>query len=65
MKQSQSWEGTLLLFILTFTVLLGVAYNTAYFYHLRIPWFVLLLLSALIAYGIRLLRRIRKSSEQE
>ncbi len=64
MKQSQSWEGTLLLFILTFTVLLGVAYNTAYFYHLRIPWFVLLLLSALIAYGIRLLRA-RKSSEQE
>ena len=55
-KQS-SWEGTLLLFALLFTVFMGVTYGAAVLFRTPIPWFANLLLALLSALALRYLRR--------
>jgi hypothetical protein len=56
-KKPGGWEGTLLLFGVVFTVLLGVTFNLAFVYRFPIPWFVILLISVAVALGWRYLRR--------
>jgi hypothetical protein len=55
-KQS-SWEGTLLLFALLFTVFMGVTYGAAVWFRTPIPWFANLVLAILGALALRYVRR--------
>ncbi|HEU5100844.1 MAG TPA: hypothetical protein VFU22_17565 [Roseiflexaceae bacterium] len=52
-----SWEGTLLLFALLFTVLMGVTYGAAIWFRTPIPWLANLVLALLGALAFRYLRR--------
>jgi hypothetical protein len=56
MKQS-SWEGTLLVFALLFTVFMGVTYGAAVQFRTPIPWFANLALALLGALALRYARR--------
>ena len=53
------WEGYILLFIAIYTVLIGVAYNSAVMYHVPVPWLVILVVSLAVTLGLRYLRRRR------
>jgi hypothetical protein len=55
--QRPGWEGTLLLFIITFTVLMGISYNLGYIYRFPIPWLLIIVLAAGVALAVRYLRR--------
>jgi uncharacterized membrane protein YfcA len=55
-KQS-SWEGTLLLFALLFTVFMGVTYGAAVSFRTPIPWLANLVLALLCALALRYIRR--------
>jgi len=55
-KQS-SWEGTLLVFGLLFTVFMGVTYGAAVWFRTPIPWFANLVLAILGALALRYVRR--------
>lgn len=55
--RKQSWEGTLLLFVITLTVLLGAAFNLGAIYHFAVPWLAILIISAAFALLWRYLRR--------
>ncbi|HJZ49725.1 MAG TPA: hypothetical protein VKE41_21255 [Roseiflexaceae bacterium] len=57
-KQS-SWEGTLLIFALLFTVFMGVTYGAALWFRTPIPWFANLVLAMLVALALRYIRRAR------
>jgi hypothetical protein len=47
------WEGTALLFLMTFTVLMGVAYVLGISYRISIPWLAIVAISALVAALLR------------
>ncbi|HWQ14072.1 MAG TPA: hypothetical protein VNL77_14830 [Roseiflexaceae bacterium] len=53
------WEGTILAFVMTFTVLLGVAYTLGVVYRVAVPWLAILAVSALVAAALRYRRRPR------
>jgi hypothetical protein len=55
-KQS-SWEGTLLVFALLFTVFMGVTYGAAIWFRTPIPWLANLVLALLCALLLRYVRR--------
>jgi hypothetical protein len=57
--QQPNWEGLLLAFGMIFTVLLGLAYGVSIFFRTPIPWFVILILSFAVTFGLVLLRRRR------
>lgn len=57
-KQS-SWEGTVLMFALLFTVFMGVTYGAAVWFRTPIPWFANLVLAMLGALALRYARRAR------
>ena len=52
-----SWEGTILVFALLFTVLMGVTYGVAVMFRTPIPWFANLVLALLGALALRYSRR--------
>ena len=52
-SNQSSWEGTLLVFALLFTVLMGVTYGAAIMFRTPIPWFANLVLSVLGALALR------------
>jgi hypothetical protein len=56
-SDQSSWEGTLLMFALLFTVLMGVTYAAAIWIRTPIPWFANLVLSVLGALVLRYVRR--------
>lgn len=51
------WEGTMLLFAMVFTVLLGIVYAVAIVLRFAVPWLLILALSILITVGLRFTRR--------
>jgi ABC-type iron transport system FetAB permease component len=59
-KPRLPWEGTALLFVFLFTILLGIGYNLSYVFRITIPWFALMLLAAGIALAVRYLPQRRK-----
>ena len=56
-SNGSGWEGTALAFMMTFTVLMGVAYSLGIAYRITIPWLAILIVSALVAFALRLRRR--------
>lgn len=56
--ESPGWEGTILAFVMIFTVLVGVAYSIALVYATPVPWAVLLVVAAGVALWLR--RRNRR-----
>ena len=54
-KQS-SWEGTILMFALLFTVFMGVTYGAAISLRTPIPWFANLVLALIGALVLRYIR---------
>ena len=48
-----SWEGTILVFFMTLTVLIGVSYSLGVAYRITIPWLAILIVSLLAALGLR------------
>ncbi len=48
-----SWEGTILLFIVLLTVLVGVAYVLAINFSLPVPWLGLFLVALAVTAGVR------------
>ena len=63
-KPGPSWEACLVLFAILVTATTGLAYQFMLVYSLTIPWFVwalLVIVSALVAFGPRLLRRQPRS----
>lgn len=58
-SNGSGWEGTALVFFMTFTVLMGVAYTLGVSYRITIPWLAILLVSAAVALGLRIQRRRR------
>jgi CDP-diglyceride synthetase len=59
MVPKQSWEGTILAFVLILTVLVGIGYTLAMTYLVNIPWPILVLAALLGALGLRFRRRLR------
>jgi hypothetical protein len=57
--QQPNWEGLLLAFGMIFTVLLGLSYGVSIFFRTPIPWFVILILSFAVTFGLVWLRRRR------
>jgi hypothetical protein len=55
--KGSGWEGTILAFFMTFTVLMGVAYTLGVAYRITIPWLGILVASALVAAALRFRRR--------
>jgi hypothetical protein len=53
------WEGTLLLFFMTYTVLIGVSYTLGVTFRTTIPWIFIPVISLAVALGFRVLRRRR------
>jgi hypothetical protein len=51
-----SWEGTILVFFMTFTVLIGISYSVGVAYRITIPWLAILIVSLLVALGLRMQR---------
>ncbi|HMO58028.1 MAG TPA: hypothetical protein PKA05_18880 [Roseiflexaceae bacterium] len=49
----QSWEGTILAFAITFTILLGIVYSLGVVYRLTIPWVLIPLMSLGVALWVR------------
>jgi len=56
-SNQSSWEGTILIFALLFTVLMGVTYGAAIWFRTPIPWFANLVVAMLGALALRYLRR--------
>ncbi len=56
-SNGSGWEGTALAFFITFTVLMGCAYSLGVAYRINIPWLAIVVVSALVAAGLRLRRR--------
>lgn len=56
-SKGSGWEGTFLVFFMTFTVLLGISYSVGVAYRLTIPWLAIVIVSLLIALGLRVQRR--------
>ena len=52
-----SWEGTILLCALLFTVLMGVTYGAAVLFKTPIPWLLNIVLALVGALALRYLRR--------
>jgi hypothetical protein len=52
-----SWEGTILAFMMTLSVLMGSAYVIALNFRLPIPWLALVALAVAIAIGARVHRQ--------
>jgi hypothetical protein len=55
--QQNSWEGTILAFAITFTILLGVIYILGAMYRIVVPWPLIPLISLAVAFGLRYRRR--------
>jgi len=55
--EETNWEGLLLAFGGIFTVLLGLSYGVSIYFRTPIPWFVILVLSVAVTFGLRYLRR--------
>lgn len=55
--KSPGWEGFLLAFAIIFTVLFGLTYVVAEIFLVPIPWLVIALIAAVIAYGLRFVGR--------
>ncbi len=56
-SDQSSWEGTLLMFALLFTVLMGVTYGAAIWFRTPIPWLANIVLAILGALALRYVRR--------
>lgn len=59
MAPKQSWEGTILAFVLILTVLMGIGYTIGMTYLISVPWPVLVLIALIGALGLRFYRRSR------
>jgi hypothetical protein len=58
--KKSGWEGTLLLFFVTYTVLTGISYNLGVTFRTTIPWLFILAISLAVALGFRALRKRRR-----
>jgi hypothetical protein len=56
-SNGSGWEGTALAFVITFTVLMGVAYTLGVTFRMTIPWLLILVVSAVVAAATRWRRR--------
>lgn len=54
------WEGTILLFVMTYTALVGVSYTLGVTFRTTIPWLFIPALSLVVALGFRILRKRRR-----
>ena len=58
--KKSGWEGTLLLFVMTYMVLTGISYTLGITFRTTIPWFAILVISLAVALGMRVLRKRRR-----